>query len=70
MNEPRLLACQQNVPDPSLVNGAEMVAFTGLQVEPPPGVGVRVGVRVAVGLPPPGVSEQTANKKTFLDRGS
>ena len=52
MNEPRLLDRQQNVPAPSLVKGAEIVALIGLQVEPPPppGVGVRVGVRSGVGV--------------------
>src|ERR1044071_7121457 len=51
-NEPRLLVCQQKVPAPSKVNGAAIVAVTGLQV-PPPGVGVRVGV--LVGVPGAGV---------------
>src|SRR6185436_14702347 len=42
---PRLLERQQKVPAPSKVNGAVIVAATGLQVTPP-GVGVRVGVLV------------------------
>src|SRR4051794_21946374 len=56
MYVPSVLACQQKVPAPSLVNPVVMVALTGLQV-PADGVRVRVGVlfttcvlvRVAVG---------------------
>src|SRR6185295_11864305 len=59
---PRLLVCQQNVPAPSKVNGAVIVAVTGLHVEPlevgvrvgvaeGPVVGVAVRVAVAVGVP-------------------
>src|SRR5687768_2422720 len=44
MNEPRLLDCQQKVPAPSKVNGAAMVAVTGLHAPPVTAVGVRVGV--------------------------
>src|SRR5262245_49350539 len=51
MNEPMLLARQQNVPAPSKVKGAAIVEVIGLQV-PVPGVGVRVGVRVGVGEGP------------------
>ena len=46
---PRLLACQQKVPAPSKVKGAEIVDVTGLQVEPVPGVFVRVGEMMGVG---------------------
>src|SRR5215216_2048021 len=48
---PRLLDRQQKVPAPSKVKGAAMVEVTGLQA-PTLGVGVRVGVRVAVGEGP------------------
>src|SRR4029434_11013400 len=50
---PRLLERQQSVPAPSKVKGAVIVAVSGLQVVPPPGVGVRVGpigVEVRVGV--------------------
>ena len=59
-----MLDCQQNVPAPSCVKGAEIVAVTGLQVPPLPGVLVSVGVlvggngvfvRVGVLLGPTGV---------------
>src|SRR3972149_2079773 len=59
MNVPRLLVCQQKVPEPSRVKGAVIVALTGLQVDPPPpppdvgvrvGLGPTVGVRVRVGV--------------------
>src|SRR4051812_37370434 len=62
---PRLLACQQNVPAPSKVNGIVTVDVTGLHVLPLTGVDVRVAVgpavgvrvRVAVGPASVGVSE-------------
>ena len=34
--EPRLLACQQNAPAPSNVNGGVLVDVTGLQAPPQP----------------------------------
>ena len=67
---PRLVDCQQKVPTPSCVNGAVMVAVTGLQVFVTIVVGVTdgatvrvgvavigpaVGVRVRVTVGPPGV---------------
>ena len=51
---PRLLACQQNVPAPSKVNGIVMMDVTGLQAPPAVGVtvavGPLVGVKVRVGV--------------------
>ena len=49
---PNALDCQQNVPEPSKVNGAIIVDVTGLQA-PPPVVGVAVnGTAVRVGEAP------------------
>src|SRR5689334_10226076 len=47
MYVPRLLDCQQKVPEPSKLKGAVMVALTGLHV-PVPMVAVGVKVRVDV----------------------
>src|SRR5690242_5830900 len=45
---PRLLDRQQKVPAPSKVNGAVIVAVTGLHVTLVPVVGVRVAVTIGV----------------------
>ncbi len=51
-----MLACQQKVPTPSWVNGAVMVAVTGLHVAPlEVGTGVNVRVGVLVNTMPVGV---------------
>src|SRR6185295_19278738 len=62
---PRLLDRLQKVPAPSKVKGAVIVAVTGLQVVPAPGVGVRVGpigvgVRVGVRVGPVAVGVRVA----------
>ncbi len=49
MYVPRLLDCQQKVPDPSKVKGAVVVEVTGLQPSVM-GVGVRVGVFEIAGV--------------------
>ena len=52
MDVPRLPDCQQKLPAPSCVNGAVIVALTGLQVEPATDVTTDVGVFVLVGEAP------------------
>ena len=52
---PRLLDCQQNVPEPSKVKGAVIVDVIGLHVPTLP-VGVMDGVRVRVGVAGSGVT--------------